>query len=106
MDHVDVLLALPRKGDRTRTADAVASETHLTPETVQRVLDVLVSTQAVSREDDGYRLRRDDSAPHAIDELLLMYNTRPVALVRAIYSRHSPIQSFADAFKIRRKDES
>ena len=72
---------------------------------VQRVLSQLISTQAIEQTGDGYRLRGGEDDRQIIDELMRVYNTRPVALVRAIYSRHSPIQSFSDAFKIRRSDE-
>jgi hypothetical protein len=106
MDHVEVILALLSAGTESRALANVAQETRLATETVQRVVDELSSTRAIVGDADGYRLDGDSSDPLAGKELLLMYHTRPVALVRAIYSRHSPIQSFADAFKLRRKDES
>ena len=40
-----------------------------------------------------------------VEALAVAYNERPVTLVRAIYERPSPIQSFADAFRLR-QDES
>ena len=51
----------------------------------------------------------------AVDALAEMYNTKPVTLIRAIYSRPatpppapapapSPMQAFADAFRLRREE--
>ncbi len=45
---------------------------------------------------------QSDSLRGVVDELVAMYNERPVTLVRAIYDRPAqPVISFADAFRIR-----
>ncbi len=43
-----------------------------------------------------------DSLRTVVEELVTMYNERPVTLVRAIYDRPAqPVISFADAFRLR-----
>ena len=54
------------------------------------------------------RYRYEPATPalrRAVELLAIAYNERPVTLVRAIYDRPSAIQSFADAFRIRKEDE-
>jgi hypothetical protein len=61
---------------------------------------------------DAYRYApADDAARRAVDALAEMYQTKPVTLIRAIYSRPATptkpataVQSFADAFRLRRED--
>jgi len=45
-------------------------------------------------------------ARRAIELLRVAYNERPVTLVRLVYNRPSAAESFADAFRIKRPDES
>jgi hypothetical protein len=47
----------------------------------------------------------DPGIRRAIDLLRVAYNERPVTLVRLVYNRPSPAQSFADAFRIKKEDE-
>ena len=55
------------------------------------------------RQDARYRYRESpELAPH-VDMLAAAYNHRPVTLVRVIFAlRDTSIQSFADAFKLRK----
>jgi hypothetical protein len=70
---------------------------------VAKYLELLEARGLLAREDRRYHYRRDsDLAPHA-DSLAVAYEQRPVTLIRVIYAlRDSAIQSFADAFKLRR----
>ena len=51
---------------------------------------------------------RTEALGRSADGLAAAYNERPVTLVRLLYSRPqppSPVQSFADAFRIRKPDK-
>jgi hypothetical protein len=41
----------------------------------------------------------------AVQLLGVAYNQRPVTLIRLVYHRPSPAQSFADAFRVRKDDD-
>lgn len=60
-----------------------------------------------TRHPDRYCYAVTDAATRrAVDLLRAAYNERPVTLVRLVYSRPNVAQSFADAFRIKREDES
>jgi hypothetical protein len=108
MEQVDVLLLLVRAGGEWRTADEIRSELRLDAKGVAaRTFDELCAARLI--EDDGgnpvrYRYAPADPRDRAaVDLLALAYNERPVTLVRAIYARPTPAQSFADAFRLRKK---
>ncbi len=58
----------------------------------------------LSREENRYRYRPVTPQAEFVDTLAQAYTQRPVTLVRIIYAlRDSKIQSFADAFELRRR---
>jgi hypothetical protein len=103
MDHVEVLLALRAAGGPV-AADVIATGRGMPLSTAQRTLDSLVSTDAARGTAQGFQLNAEVATVPLAGELAVLYNSRPVALVRVIYSRQSPMQSFADAFKLRKED--
>lgn len=110
MEQVDVLLLLARAGGQWRTAEEIRSELRLDEKGVTaRTFDEL-RVAGLIEQDGGvpvrYRYAPSDARDRAAVELLaLAYNERPVTLVRAIYARPTPAQSFADAFRLRKKAE-
>jgi hypothetical protein len=48
----------------------------------------------------------DAKVRRAVELLRVAYNERPVTLVRLVYNRPSAAQSFADAFRITKDDET
>ncbi|GLC25299.1 hypothetical protein [Roseisolibacter agri] len=114
MAHAEALLLLRRVAPESRTAAAIATEAQLpTPDAARRCLAELTAAALIAGAgDDAYRYApADDAARQAVDALAEMYQTKPVTLIRAIYSRPatptrapSAVQSFADAFRLRRED--
>jgi hypothetical protein len=70
---------------------------------VAKHLELLEARGLLTREEKRYRYRPESElAPHA-DSLAIAYSQRPVTLIRVIYAfRDSSIQSFADAFRLRK----
>lgn len=76
------------------------------PALVTEYLDLFQRCGLVAAMDEGrfvYRPRTDELAD-AVTALVHAYDERPVSLIRAIYAAaDSPIQSFADSFRLRGK---
>jgi hypothetical protein len=69
-----------------------------------RQLEAFASVGMLLREGQRYKYRVNTPFAGFVDTLEKAYGERPVTLVRIIYAlRDSGIQSFADAFKLRRK---
>ena len=69
----------------------------------ERYLERFEAAGLVTRQSARYRYRAgSDLAPH-VETLAAAFNHRPVTLVRVIFAlRDTSIQSFADAFKLRK----
>jgi hypothetical protein len=68
-----------------------------------KYLELFETRGLLAREAGRYRYRGDSELAPLVDSLATAYEQRPVTLIRVIYAfRDSSIQSFADAFKLRR----
>lgn len=110
VDAAEVLLALAREPARGWLAAELSASlrpaTTLSEADAQRHLDHLQASGLVAPSPDGRRQYRPSSGALAshVDMLALAYKERPVTLFRVIYAlRDLKIQSFADAFKLKRK---
>jgi len=108
MEQVDVLLLLSRAAGQWRTGEEIRKELRIDETGVAaRTFDELRGAGLVEMDaGDPPRYRYAPANPRdqaAVDLLALAYNERPVTLVRAIYARPTPAQSFADAFRLRKK---
>jgi hypothetical protein len=72
-------------------------------EEAEKCLAYCASAGLLAREGGAYRYLPDAAPALLVDRLAEAYTQRPVTLVRIIYAlRDSKIQSFADAFKLRK----
>lgn len=109
MEQVQALLILRREPSRHWRVDEIADEVRASPEKVAVDLAILHRNQLVSVEPGEPKSYRYSPATAAlqttVDNLEIAYNTRPVTLVKALYDRPArSIQSFADAFRLRKPD--
>ena len=110
MEQVDVLLLLARSPEQWRSGEEIRTALRIDENGVAaRTFEELRAAGLI--EVDGshpvrYRYAPTNAQDRAAVELLaLAYNERPVTLVRAIYARPTPAQSFADAFRLRKKTD-
>lgn len=82
MDHVDLLFYLRQ---REATVSELAASTRFDLHQTGRLLLELEAMGLATQEDGRFMMCTDRSRRAAIDELLTIYNARPVTLVRAIY---------------------
>ena len=110
MEQVDVLLLLAGAPEQWQSSEEISRTLRIDEKGVApRTFDELRAASLVE-SDDGHPPRyryapANESDRAAVELLALAYNERPVTLVRAIYARPTPAQSFADAFRLRKKEE-
>jgi hypothetical protein len=111
MEYIETLLTLA--GDETRrwTPAEIATLTHASAASAAGCLEKLVeagfATRVRSSSAATYQYSpKDPSVRKTVSSLEEMYRTRPVTLIKAIYERPatSAVQSFADAFRVRKSD--
>lgn len=110
MEQVEVVLLLARSEGRALAVDEIRTTLRLPATAVaEKTFLGLEETGLIEREPGSPPSWR--YAPvtavlrRAVDLLAVAYNERPVTLVRALYDRPSPVQSFADAFRIRKEGD-
>lgn len=106
MDHVEVLAVL--RGDPTQSFALQALVDQIRkPETlVAACLDALVAAGLAARLSNGeYRYAPHDPAlDGTAEDVVRLYNERPVTLVRLLYERPpTAVNTFADAFRLRKE---
>jgi hypothetical protein len=105
VDAAELLLLFHSKPDSALTLDEAAGKLGpgITTSDIADRLESYVGAGLLSMEGDRYRYRSATPKAGDVDRLAQAYQQRPVTLVRIIYAlRDSKIQSFADAFKLRR----
>lgn len=109
VDAAELLLALAGEPERWWLLAEVTARLRPTPLTdadVQRQLEQFQAAGLVAVGPDGRRQYRpaDPALAGHVEMLAQAYKERPVTLFRVIYAlRDLKIQSFADAFKLKRK---
>ena len=106
MHHVDVLLLVARTPEQGHTPKEIAEALQVTPsERSRHVLVELESAGLIGRDPARAEALRYAPATaelrRAVELLAVAYNEKPVTLIKAIYSRQSAVQTFADAFRLR-----
>ena len=108
MEQTEVLLALKRSEGAAR-ADQIARELRISPAAATSALQLFVERGLATYDAATSTFTYAPSSTalgKAVDALAVAYNTRPVTLIKALYARPSTaIQSFADAFRIRKPGE-
>ena len=106
--EVEVLLLLHRTPERAWRAEEAAAELRVDAGATARHLAALTAGRLLRREDEppAYRYAPATPALHAaVGQLRVVYDTRPVSLVRLLYEGPSQaVRSFADAFRIRKPE--
>jgi hypothetical protein len=109
MEQIEALLLLHRTADTAWSPDDVAREMQIQPAAARTALAALAAERlashvpATSGSDGAFQYSPETAALRAaVDQLVVAYNTRPVTLIKALYSRPpKAVTSFADAFRIR-----
>ena len=98
MEQIEALLLLHRTASTAWPPDDVAREMQIMPAVAVSALSALVAERL-----GAFQFAPDTEALRAaVDQLAVAYNTRPVTLIKALYSRPpKAVTSFADAFRLR-----
>lgn len=102
MDHVEILFRVSRRPDTD--AEWLSRDAHMESRVVANVLHDLVEAGLLIERNGAYSVTENQRDRAAVNAFAEAYNARPVTLVRAIYARSSPVRTFADAFRLRRKE--
>ncbi len=105
VDAAELLLMLHNKPEASLTAEEAVSKLGpgISVADAARYLAMFEERGLVGQVDRRYQYRPASESAGFVQLLAQAYSQRPVTLIRVIYAlRDSKIQSFADAFKLRK----
>jgi hypothetical protein len=107
--QLEALLLLRTQPDRKWIVDELAKSLYITSEMADLLLaDLIRRGWADTSTDAGGTYRYRSQGPETdsmVDELAAIYAERRVAVISRIYSKPlNKVQTFADAFRLRRED--
>ena len=113
-DHVksiaqlELLILMHGAPEQARTPEATAKQLYIPESFAGQLLENLRAAGVATVDGDPPQYRYAPQAPHLgplVDDLVRLYRERPVTTVNVIYSAPTEnLQTFADAFRIRRKE--
>lgn len=100
VQQVEILALLRNEPEREWTVAEVSRSLHIAPKSCGAWLDAFAAARLVDRTEAGYKhATRSRNA----DDLVDCYSRRRLAVIDSIYNKPSAaIQSFSDAFRIRK----
>jgi hypothetical protein len=109
--QLELLLMMHKEPERAWKIDEAGEQLYIPGSFAGPLLESLRAAGLVAVTDEnGPRYRFAPQAAHLgplVDELAAVYQERPVSTIHAIYTGPADnLQQFADAFRIRKKEES
>ena len=104
--QLELLLYLRGVGDVVVTAGSVGRAQKLGTDMATDLLTDLAGRGFLKETQDGFVYGPKPTLARAVDVLAAVYGTYRVTIINLIFSKPSEgVQSFADAFRVRRDDE-
>ncbi|HLM42455.1 MAG TPA: hypothetical protein VK458_01255 [Myxococcaceae bacterium] len=110
VEQLEILLLLHQHGSRVWTADSVARELRVAPNSAGERMDELARASILARTQGSaveYRYApKSPSLDVAVAGLARAYSERRVTVINFIFSKPvDKIRTFADAFRLRKDDD-
>lgn len=99
---LELALLLWRTRDRAWRPRELVSELRASEGAINEGLERLLVDGLVQRDLDAYRFDGSQRNMALIERLDVLNRERPVTVLEAMFKRHDAVQSFADAFKLKK----
>jgi hypothetical protein len=107
VEQLEILLLLAEAPERRWKAREIFDKIRSNEQSVLTRLQRLAARGLLREEPEGFFQFQPSQAGHKelVDELARLYRERRVKITELIYARRAdPVQNFADAFKLRKKE--
>lgn len=105
IQQVEALELLSRDPEREWTSAQISRTLRIPADACAMWLDQFVAAGLVDPGEDGVKHATKGRHARAADDLIDLYGRRRTTVIEAIYNKPSTaIQSFSDAFRVRRRD--
>lgn len=105
VEQIEVLLILHAKPERVWTVDEISAILRSSPYAIESRLPGLIAAKLAKQTGAGYQYTGSGRSHAYVEQLQEEYGARRFSVIELVFSKPDPLQSFADAFRIRDEDD-
>lgn len=101
-----MLLILHANPGRAWTIDEISAILRSSPYAIESRMTGLISAKLAVAVEGGYQYAASGRAHASVEMLQSEYSARRFSVIELVFSKGDPLQSFADAFRIKEEDDA
>lgn len=105
VEQIEVLLILHANPERVWTVQEISAILRSSPYAIESRMPGLISAKLAAAMEGGYRYTASGRSHAYVEQLQEEYSARRFSVIELVFSKHDPLQSFADAFRIREEED-
>jgi hypothetical protein len=104
VEQIEVLLILHANPDRVWTVGEISAILRSSPYAIESRMPGLIAAKLAAARDEGYQYAASGRAHAFVETLQEEYSARRFSVIEMVFSKPDPLQSFADAFRIKEEN--
>lgn len=105
VEQIEVLLILHANPEREWTVHEISAILRSSPYAIESRMPGLIAAKLARKTEGGYQYVASGRSHAHVEELQEEYSARRFSVIELVFSKPSPLQSFADAFRLRDEDD-
>lgn len=104
IEQIEVLLILLANPERIWTIDEISTSLRSSRNSIRSRLESLTARKLAAAAGGGYRYAASGRLHTMVETLAEEYGERRFSVIELVFSKGDPLQSFADAFRLKEDD--
>jgi hypothetical protein len=106
VEQIEVLLILHANPDRVWTVSEISAILRSSPYAIESRMPGLISAKLAKALDAGFQYTASGRTHAFVEMLQAEYTARRFSVIELVFSKGDPLQSFADAFRLKEEDDA
>jgi len=105
VEQIEVLLILHANPDRVWTVGEISAILRSSPYAIESRMPGLIAAKLARSVEGGYQYTASGRAHGFVEMLQEEYSARRFSVIELVFSKPDPLQSFADAFRLKEEGD-
>lgn len=105
VEQIEVLLLLLANPGRAWSIEEISAILRSSPYAIESRIDSLIKAKLAKTTPQGYQYSASGRTHALVEMLQEEYGARRFSVIELVFSKPDPLQSFADAFRLREEDD-
>ena len=105
VEQIEVLLILHANPDRVWTVGEISAILRSSPYAIESRMPGLIAAKLARSVEGGYQYTASGRAHAFVETLQEEYSARRFSVIELVFSKPDPLQSFADAFRLKEEGD-